>query len=163
MNKKKTKVMVMLAVILAAVIVIPTTMAQAAPKGYQFKYNGVTVSVHGEAKNLIKKMGKPSRKSKTVSCAYKGEDIKYVYKNFTLVTYTNKKGGTEYVQSIKFTTNKVQTNEGLKIGSSKNTMLKKYGKINDNFGVYTYKKGKMKLSFTVKGSKITGIEYIAIQ
>ena len=37
-------------------------------------------------------MGEPNKKSKSKSCAYDGEDIKYVYDEFTLVTYTEKNG-----------------------------------------------------------------------
>lgn len=159
MNRKRTTVILM--VVMAAVLFVPASFIKAASKGYEFKYDGVTVSIHGEAAKLIKKMGRPDKKTKTASCAYKGEDIKYVYEDFTLVTYTNKKGGTEYVQSIKFTSKDVKTKEGLKIGSSKSTMLKKYGRKKDNFGVYTYKKGKMGISFTVEDDKITEIEYVA--
>ena len=96
-----------------------------------------------------------------VDCAYDGEDIKYVYDDFTLVTYTEKKGGTEYVQSIKFTSKKAKTKEGIKIGSKEKTMKKKYGRARDNFGVYTYKKGKMGITFTVDDGKVSAIQYVA--
>lgn len=100
---KKSKKIISLVLAIAMVLLVPVSVVSAAPKGYGFRYAGVTVYVHGKASELIDKMGEPNKKSKSKSCAYDGEDIKYVYDEFTLVTYTEKNGGTEYVQSIKFT------------------------------------------------------------
>ena len=152
---KKSKKMISLVLAIAMVLLVPVSVVSAAPKGYGFRYAGVTVYVHGKASGLIDKMGEPNKKSKSKSCAYDGEDIKYVYDDFTLVTYTEKKGGTEYVQSIKFTSKKAKTKEGIKIGSKEKTMKKKYGRARDNFGVYTYKKGKMGITFTVDDGKVS--------
>lgn len=99
---KKSKKIISLVLAIAMVLLVPVSVISAAPKGYGFRYAGVTVYVHGKASGLIDKMGEPNKKSKSKSCAYDGEDIKYVYDEFTLVTYTEKNGGTEYVQSIKF-------------------------------------------------------------
>lgn len=114
---KKSKKIISLVLAIAMVLLVPVSVVSAAPKGYGFRYAGVTVYVHGKASGLIDKMGEPNKKSKSKSCAYDGEDIKYVYDEFTLVTYTEKNGGTEYVQSIKFTSKKAKTKEGIKIGS----------------------------------------------
>ena len=122
---KKSKKIISLVLAIAMVLLVPVSVVSAAPKGYGFRYAGVTVYVHGKASGLIDKMGEPNKKSKSKSCAYDGEDIKYVYDEFTLVTYTEKNGGTEYVQSIKFTSKKVKTKEGIKIGSKEKTMKKK--------------------------------------
>ena len=103
---KKSKKIISLVLAIAMVLLVPVSVISAAPKGYGFRYAGVTVYVHGKASGLIDKMGEPNKKSKSKSCAYDGEDIKYVYDEFTLVTYTEKNGGTEYVQSIKFTSKK---------------------------------------------------------
>ena len=158
---KKCNKVIAVFMALLMLLCVPTSIAHAAPSGYGFKYAGVTVYVHGEASKLIDEMGDPERKTKTKSCAYDGEDIKYVYDNFILVTYTEKTGGTEYVQSIKFTSSKVKTKEGIKIGSTESTLNRKYGRIRDNFGVYTYKKGNMGIVFTVKDGKVSGIQYLA--
>lgn len=158
---KKSKKIISLVLAIAMVLLVPVSVISAAPKGYGFRYAGVTVYVHGKASGLIDKMGEPNKKSKSKSCAYDGEDIKYVYDEFTLVTYTEKNGGTEYVQSIKFTSKKAKTKEGIKIGSKEKTMKKKYGRARDNFGVYTYKKGKMGITFTVDDGKVCAIQYVA--
>lgn len=88
---KKSKKMISLVLAIAMVLLVPVSVVSAAPKGYGFRYAGVTVYVHGKASGLIDKMGEPNKKSKSKSCAYDGEDIKYVYDDFTLVTYTEKK------------------------------------------------------------------------
>ena len=160
-NMKKFNKVIGLVMALVIMFMVPFSVTQAAPKGYAFKYAGVTVYVHGKASKLIDKMGEPNKKTKSKSCAYAGEDIKYVYDDFTLVTYTEKEGGTEYVQSIKFTSKKAKTKEGIKIGSKEKTLKKKYGRAKDNFVVYTYRKGKMGIVFTVEDSKVTAIQYVA--
>ncbi len=162
---KNWKKIIIASILMVAVLFSTTTFVEAAPKvkGYTFKYNGVTVAPHGEAKDLIKKAGKVQKKTKSKSCAYDGEDITYQYKDFKLITYTNKKGGTEYVQSIDFKTKKVTTDQGIKIGSKKSAVTKKYanGKFNKISGVYTCTKGKTTIQFTIKNDKVTAIKYIA--
>lgn len=158
---KTSKKIMAVVLALLCVFTAPALTAQAASKGYSFSNAGAKVYIHGNAKSFIKKQGRPSSKKKSKSCAYKGEDIKYTYKNFILTTYTNKKGGTEYAQTIQFRNNKVKTDKGIKIGSTERQMLKKYGRKSDNFGVYTYKKGKMAIKFTVEDGKVTEIKYVA--
>ncbi|MDD7402646.1 MAG: hypothetical protein SO170_01715 [Butyribacter sp.] len=147
-----------LAIVLAAGCI--TTTSTAASKGYQFKYKGVTVSMHGKAASLIKKAGKPVAKKAKKSCAYKGLDRTYKYKNFILYTYTKSSKGAEYVNGITFLNNKVATKEGIRIGSTYKSVTKKYGKVKGKFGVYTYKKGKSKLQIEVTNNKVTNIRYI---
>ena len=135
---------------------------QAAPGGYIFKYKGVSVQMHSDASKIIKKAGKVLKKKETKSCAYKGLDRVYQYKDFILATYSNSKKGKQYVNGIKFRTKNISTKEGIKIGSSLNDVVDKYGKAKDNFGVYTYKKGKSKLQFEIINEKVTTIQYVAI-
>lgn len=148
------------ALCLAAVLVAGFTFpAKAASSGYTFKYKGVSVSIGSDASKLIKKAGKASSTKRTKSCAHKGEDTTYSYKDFTLRTYSEKKGGTEYVMEIILKTSKVKTAEGIKVGSKEKDVTKKYGKKKANFGVYTYTKGNTKLSIEVSDKKVTEISY----
>ena len=124
---KKSKKIISLVLAIAMVLLVPVSVVSAAPKGYGFRYAGVTVYVHGKAEKLI----------------------------------AEKNGGTEYVQSIKFTSKKAKTKEGIKIGSKEKTMKKKYGRARDNFGVYTYKKGKMGITFTVDDGRVSTIQHVA--
>ena len=73
---KKSIVSKLAVVCLTAVVAIGgvSAPASAKSKGYVFKYKGVSVTMNGAAKKLIKKAGKPSKKTVKKSCAYKGKD-----------------------------------------------------------------------------------------
>lgn len=159
MSKQK-KVIVWFMAFLLTFMSFATTV-EGASKGYEFKYGGVKFYIHGESSKLIEKLGTPNKKTKSASCAYDGEDIKYEYKDLIVYTYSNRKGGTEYIQGIKFCTSNVETNKGVKIGDSKKLMIKKYGRNKGEFDVYTYKKKKMAIVFTVDEGTIEEIEYVA--
>lgn len=138
---------------------VPVT-AQAAVKEFKFTYKKVTVQIGGPAKKLIKKAGKPVKKTAKKSCAYKGKDRTYKYKNFILYTYSNSDKGPEYINGITFLNAKVSTKEGIRIGSKYSSVKRKYGKGKNSFGIYTYKKGKSKLQIEVTDNKVTNIRYI---
>jgi hypothetical protein len=151
-----------ISVMLVAVIVLAgiPTQTKAASKGYVFAYKGVSATMNGKAAALLKKAGKPISKKRSKSCAYNGLDGTYVYKDFIVTTYSNSVKGAEYINSITLRTSKVATKEGIKIGSSYNSVVKKYGKGKDNFGVYVYTKGKSKLQFEITNNKVKKITYL---
>ncbi len=136
--------------------------SQAKTAGYRFTYKKVTVSMHGSASKLIKKVGKPLKKTAEKSCAYDGMDRTYTYKNFILYTYSNSNYGPEYIDGITFLTKKVKTKKGIRIGSSLKKLLKKYGTTKEKYGIYTYKKGKSKLQFEVTDDVVTNIRYVSL-
>lgn len=135
------------------------TPVQAKSKGYVFTYKKVTVGMHDKAKKILNKAGKPSATKVKKSCAYKGKDRTYKYKNFILYTYSNTDDGDEYVNGVTFLTDGVSTPEGIKIGSTLEDVIAKYGKAKDKFGVYTYKKGKSKLQIEVTDDVVSNIRY----
>lgn len=93
------------------------------------------------------------------SCAYQGKDTVHRYKDFEIATYpVNKK---EHVSSIYLLTDQAVTEEGIKIGSSYDDMVKAYGKdYKEEFEVYRYVKGKTELAFYMKDRKVEAIEYM---
>ncbi len=135
------------------------TQPAEAASGYQFKYKGVTVTMHSAAKKFLKKAGKAQKTKVKKSCAYKGKDRTYQYKDFILYTYSKSAKGAEYVLGITFRTKKVATKEKVRIGSSEKMVTKKYGKAKPKFGIYTYKKGKSKIQFEVTNKVVTNIRY----
>ena len=154
------KIGVMALVLVLAVSALPQNSEAAA--GYKFKYKGVKVSMHGKAAKLIKKAGKPIKKTVKKSCAYKGKDRTYKYKDFILYTYSHTDNGTEYVNGITILTNKLSTMEKIKIGSTETQLKSKYGKGKAKFGIYTYKKGKSKIQFAISAKKVKNIRYVAL-
>lgn len=158
--KKIVKNGLVLLVLMALIISNFTVSAQAKSNGYKFTYKKATVYMGGPAKKLIKKAGKPKSKKAKKSCAYKGKDRTYKYKDFILYTYSNSDKGAEYVNGITFLTAKVSTKEGIHIGSSYSDVKEKYGSAKDRFGVYTYKKGNCKLQIEVTNNAVSNIRYI---
>ncbi len=159
MNKTKKR---LLGFVVAIVLVCALSVsAQAAPKGFVFKYKKVSASMHGKAAAFMKKAGKPVSQKRSKSCAYDGLDGTYVYKDFILTTYSHSMKGEQYINSITLRTGQVATKEGIRIGSSYNAVVKKYGKAKDNMGVYTYTKGKSRLQIEITNSKVTNITYVA--
>lgn len=159
---KKKAVVSGLGLVLAAGILAaasPVT-ARAASKEFRFTYKKATVRIGGPAKKLIKKAGKPVKKKAKKSCAYKGKDRTYKYRDFILYTYSDSDKGPEYVNGITFLTSKASTKEGIHIGSNFSRVKQKYGKGKNSFGIYTYKKGKSKLQIEVTGDKVTNIRFI---
>lgn len=159
---------VMAAVLMAAVVMAGMAIpkdTQAKSAGYLFQYKGVSVSADSAAKKLISKAGKPQKKQVKKSCAYKGKDRIYQYRDFWLSTYSKTNDGPEYVQQIKFRNAKVKTKEGIKIGTKEANIVKKYGKGYDETDQlinhsYVYKKGNCTLKISVKNGKVSGIAYL---
>lgn len=159
--KKVKREILSIMLIIAMLVTAFSNPAKAASKGFLFKYKGVSASMHGKASTLMKKAGKPISQKRSKSCAYNGLDSTYVYKDFVLTTYSNSVKGAQYINSISLRTNKVATKEGIKIGSSYNSVVKKYGKAKDNFGVYVYTKGNTKLQIEITDNKVSKIMYMA--
>ena len=133
----------------------------AASKGFVFKYYGVSVTMNGEAAKLIQKSGKPNKTNVKKSCAYEGKDRTYEYDNFILYTYSHSDNGSEYIGGITFLNDKVKTKEGIKIGSSYDDMVKKYGKGENNYGIYIFKKGNSEIQIEIKDNKVNNLRYLA--
>lgn len=132
-------------------------------KGYTFTYSKVKVTMHNEASKLLKKAGKPIEKTESKSCSYDGMDRSYEYDDFIVNTYSNSKKGKEYICRIYFKTSNVKTDKGIKIGSKKADVIKKYGKTKNNYGVYSYTKGDTKLQFEIdKKGIVIAIQYVAL-
>ena len=156
---------VMSVLLIAAVITAGFTLdAEAAKKkGYTFTYNKVKVTMHSTASKFLKKAGKPIEKTESKSCSYDGMDRCYEYDDFIVNTYSNSKKGKEYVCRIYFKTSKVKTDKGIKIGSKKADVIKKYGKTKDKYGIYSYTKGDTKIQFEInKKGIVTAIQYVAL-
>lgn len=143
------------------VIAMTGNSSTAASKGFIFRKNGVSVTMNGAAAKFIKKAGKPNKTISRKSCAYDGKDRTYEYDDFILYTYSNSDDGPEYVGGITFLTKKVKTKEGIRIGSSYDDMIEKYGEGEENYGIYTYKKGNSAIQIEIKDNKVNNLRYVA--
>ena len=129
--------------------------------GYVFKYNGVEVVVDAEADAIIDKLGEPASYFEADSCAFQGKDKTYGYGSFEITTY--EENGKDYISTILLKDDTVATVEGLTIGQSIDDMVNAYSDGYDaNTGMYTYKKGNMKLIVIMEDDSIKSIEYSSL-
>lgn len=129
--------------------------------GYVFQYKGNTIAMNGEVAPIVKALGDPQDYFEADSCAFQGKEKTYTYSGFELYTYAV--DGVDYVLSINFTDDSVSTKEGISLGADLEDIKKAYGdKYTENLGLYTYEKGKSKISFMIEDNKVSSIEYKAI-
>lgn len=85
-------------------------------------------------------------------------DLIYSYNDIEIETYRDHND--EKVKSFWFTTDKFNTNEGVRIGDKIDKMIYVYGdKYYYDNNTYTYKLNNSSLSFIVENDIIKGIEY----
>jgi len=124
---------------------------------FKMLYQGVDITPGKEFE--ANKITEQATISEIASCAFDGTDKVYTYENLEIIVANVE--GKETVYSVYFINDIPKTVEGVKIASSKDEMIQKYGEeYKTGLGnKYTYTKGNVELSFTVENEVITGIEY----
>ncbi len=159
--KRLFSVILTVCLLSASLIACGGKSSTSASKDFDFTYKGETITIHSEAKEILKVAGTPKATKKTASCAYDGYDRTYEYNDFTILTYSKSKDGEEYINGINLTTPNIATKEDIKIGSSQKQVLKAYGNEKGKFGVYTFTKGKSKLVIEIDDKdKVSSIKYM---
>jgi hypothetical protein len=89
------------------------------------------------------------------SCAYKGNDKVYEYDDFTLYTYSD--GTDDYILSIELNSS-LSTSKGIKIGSTKEAVLKAYGEeYTTKILNVIYTDGQVNITFLIVEDKVSAI------
>lgn len=128
------------------------------PKGYVFEYNGVKIGMDMEAAPIIAALGEADSYFEAPSCAFEGLDKTYSYGSFEIDTY--EQDGKDYISTIFFCDDLIETPEGVCLFETKEEMMKAYGEgFKEEFGMLVYEKDGMKLKFILDGDEITSIEY----
>jgi hypothetical protein len=130
-------------------------------ESFLFEYQGITITMHEKADNILTALGESKDYFEAPSCAFQGLDKIYYYSGFELSTYPI--DDTDYISAVNFTDDSVSTKEGIYIGSLSEDVIKAYG--NDytgENGSYIYTMGKSKLSFITEDNTVTAITYEAI-
>lgn len=126
---------------------------------YEFKDGDKAISLNSNFAEL--NMPKENNYYEVQSCAFDGMDKIYTYDHYEIRTYPD--GETDKVASIYFLDEQVQTQEGVKIGDSFETMVEKYGENYENLDAkYIYTKEKTQINFIITDNAITSIEYTYI-
>ena len=133
--------------------------AESSEDVYVFDDNGKKLTLGAEYSSLD--LGEPNDYYEVQSCAFDGMDKIYTYDHYEIRTYPD--GETDKVASIYFLDEQVQTQEGVKIGDSFETMVEKYGENYENLDAkYIYTKEKTQINFIITDNAITSIEYTYI-
>ena len=134
------------------------TTKVAEPKGYVFEYNGVKVGMDMEAAPIIAALGEADSYFEAPSCAFEGLDKTYSYGSFEIDTY--EQNGKDYISTVFFCDDLIETPEGVCLFETKADMVNAYGEnYTEEFGMLVYEKDGMKLQFILEGDEITSIEY----
>ena len=94
-------------------------------KEYSVTYNGIDLDVGADAKTLLPKLGNPEGEVGE-ACGTDEKDVIYTLVGVEIETHV--KGEDEIVRQIKITNDSQKTEKGITIGSSKDDVIKAYGK-----------------------------------
>ncbi|HCT92872.1 MAG TPA: hypothetical protein DF613_16050 [Lachnospiraceae bacterium] len=142
------------ALVLALTMALPVSAA-----GWSFSYSGTSTAPGKSAAKLVGKVKKKETRRKK-SCIAKGEDVTYKVGDITIETYSNKKGGTEYLNCVTITGGSTKI-AGVKVGDtlSKVQKIKTFKKAKANGMAQSFTKGSTKVQITISKStkKVTKI------
>lgn len=128
---------------------------------YVFDIEGQTIIIGEKVEDTLSNIGEALDQYKSPSCAFEGEDNVYDYEKFQITTYVT--NNSEVFTGVYILDESIQTKEGIHIGSTKQEMIDAYGEeYTENYGAYTYNKGKTDLSFVLVDDVITAISYLHI-
>lgn len=132
--------------------------------GYVFAYEGTEIQMGQLMSEYLDALGEPISYFEAASCAFDGLDKMYSYNSFQITTYPV--DDKDYVGSITFLDDMVETKEGVSLFETKADMIAAYGEdyVDEN-GVFVYyyngDKEGMRLCFILSGDEIISIEYQA--
>ena len=114
--------------------------------GYSFTSGSVKVEMGADASKVVKELGEADDYFESESCAFEGLDKVYTYPGFKLNTYPV--DDKDYVLSVVFMDDTVETEEGICIGSTKDEVTEAYGEPTEEKGSsMIYEKGETKITF----------------
>lgn len=125
---------------------------------YGFTYKGARVVVNTDVTGPLSQIDEEPSFFESESCAYQGMDKIYTFAHF--VVYTYPAGDKDMVSSVELKTDAVTTEEGVRIGASREDVIAAYGDGFTEAGtVLKYTKGDSVLSFIIKDGEVDGIVY----
>lgn len=128
---------------------------------FALSIDGKDIVIGQNADSFLKLAGKPIDRYTSPSCAFEGDDNVYDYGHYQITTFVD--SGVEKFTGFYLLDESISTKEGIKIGSSFEEMVDKYGSdYVENFGAYTYNRDLTDLSFVVVDDKITSIAYLHV-
>ncbi|MBR2523046.1 MAG: hypothetical protein IKE53_01250 [Clostridiales bacterium] len=132
--------------------------ASVSSDSYKFTYSGTTVQVNTDVSAALAAFGDDYTYYESNSCAYQGLDKIYTYPLFVIYTYPD--GDRDMISSVEVKADVISTEEGIRIGSSRDDVTAAYGDDYQDAGsVIKYTKGESVLSFVFENDEVSGIVY----
>lgn len=129
--------------------------------GYAFTSGSVKIKMNADAAKVVEELGEEDDYFESESCAFEGLDKVYTYPGYKLNTYPV--DDKDYVLSVVFRDDTVETEEGISIGSTKDEVTEAYGDPTEEKGSsLIYEKGETKITFGMNGDKVASVEISAI-
>lgn len=133
----------------------------AAKGGYSFTSGSTKIEMGADAAKVVDELGEADDYFESESCAFEGLDKVYTYAGYKLNTYPV--DDKDYVLSVVFRDDTVETEEGISIGSTKDEVTDAYGDPTKEKGSsLIYEKGDTKITFGMEGDKVATVEISAI-
>lgn len=115
-------------------------------KTYTFTSGTTKIAIHDDATPILEALGEWRDYATSNSCLFKGKDKVYTYAGFSLQTYPQEEK--DFVYMISFYDDTVATEEGIRIGNTKEDVIKAYGTPDkQDAGSLKYRASEMYLEF----------------
>lgn len=158
---KNAKKIVSLAVMMVMVLSMSVCVWAAEKKtAYTFTAGEVQITPGQEFKTVQAALGTAKEIKTLTNCANGGKDKVYEYEDFDIYTTQNAKKVT-VVESITLKTDKISTEEGVKLGQLPKDVKKAYPGAEEDMGLYTVNLGNTRIVIDcgIKNDKVVDISY----
>lgn len=126
--------------------------------GYSLTIEDYKIMVGDDFSSIKGELGENYEFQEVPSCAFEGMDKIYTFSDYEIYNYID--GDVEKIYTITLLNDNISTAEGVKIGSTIDDVVSKYGvDYKDAIGAYTYAKGKTLLTFIFDNNSVISIEY----
>lgn len=117
--------------------------------------------MNADASKVVEELGDPDDYFESESCAFEGLDKVYTYPGFHLNTYPVE--DKDYVLSVDFMDDTVETDEGISIGSTKDEVTEAYGEpAKETSSSLVYEKGDTEMTIGLDGDSVSSLEISAV-
>lgn len=135
------------------------TKPEEAEKVYTFTSGTTKIAMNADVAPILAALGEWRDYDESTSCAFEGLDKIYVYPGFEIYTYPM--NGKDFVSSVRLYDDTVATEEGIRVGVTKDAVIATYGTPTQTFDTnLTYEVKGMYLQFSLEDGVVTSIEYV---
>ncbi len=127
-------------------------------KTYTFTSGATKIAINDDVAPILAALGEWRDYDESTSCAFEGLDKVYTYAGFEINTYPM--GEKDFVYRVVFYDDTVATEEGIRIGSTKDAVIGAYGTPDKQGNTFLqYNTSEMYLEFLLTDDTVTDIRY----